>query len=120
MENIKIILILSGSSILLSVAPILYITFYGWSYSSFSYETGKTETGVTGEFEPFSIIWLFLSVSGFIGVLKRNKKILWSSAIVMLFITILTFLSIGLLFLPASLALLIAGMLSKREMLSDS
>lgn len=117
MENIKIALILSCSSILLSVAPILYLTFYGWSYASFSLETGEIEAGVTGEFEPFSIIWLFLSISGFIGILKRNRKILWISAMVMFLITILTLLSIGLLFLPASLALLIAAVISRMEIL---
>jgi hypothetical protein len=120
MENIKIASILSGGSILLSVASILYLMFYGWSYSSFSLETEKIETDVIGEFEPFSVIWLFLSVSGFIGVLKRNREVLWFSAIVMFLITILTLLSVGLLFIPASLALLIAAILSKREILQSS
>jgi hypothetical protein len=111
--------VLSASSIVLSITAIIFLTFYGAAYSSMSLETGKIKTGIASEFKPFYLIWLFLPVSGFVGILKRNRRILWTSAIAMFLITALTLFSIGLPFLPASLLLLTAAVVYRINSIPD-
>ena len=79
------------------------------------------EAGVAGDALP---VLSFISLMGILGllaiVLRRSKPrlgkpFLWTSAVAMLAVSILSISSIGLLFLPASALLLVAAFGLKEE-----
>jgi hypothetical protein len=121
MSDMRLALALSATSIVLSIAAIIFLTFYGIAYSNYPLDFKEVKTGDTSysfyvEFEPLYLVWFFLSILGFIGILKRNGKVLWTSAVVMFLITILTFFSVGLPFLPASFLLLSAAIVYRSRL----
>ncbi len=76
--------------------------------------TEKVSNGVsilteTGQFEPISIVWVALSLSGLIGVAVEKRRIILLAAFTMLIFTVLALLSIGLYFAPSTFMLVIAA-----------
>jgi len=82
---------------------------------------GMVEAGVAGDALP---VLSFISLLGVLGLLaivlgkskpRLGKPFLWTSAVAMLLVSILSIFSIGLLFLPASALLLVAAFGLKGE-----
>jgi len=103
-------------SLILSMLAVYFISFHGVIKESVS--NGISILTETGQFEPISLIWVLLSLCTLIGIAVEKRKVVFLSAITMLIFTVLTLLSIGLYFVPASLMLIIATVtysLSKRR-----
>ncbi len=66
---------------------------------------------------PAFAVLVFIPLLGLIGVLKKNKEILVVSALISLCLAILTIVSVGMLFLPSSIFLVISAIvcLSKAD-----
>ncbi|CAG1001827.1 hypothetical protein METP3_03376 [Methanosarcinales archaeon] len=64
---------------------------------------------------PAFAVLVFIPLLGLIGVLKKNKEVLIASALISLCLAILTIVSVGILFLPSSIILIICAMVCLRE-----
>lgn len=64
---------------------------------------------------PAFAVLVFIPLLGLIGILKKNKEILIASALISLCLAILTIVSVGMLFLPSSIILVISVMVCLRE-----
>ena len=66
-------------------------------------------------FAPAFAVLVLIPLLGLIGILKKNKDVLIVSALISLCLAILTIVSVGMLFLPSSIILVISAMVCLRE-----
>lgn len=95
------------ASLVLSIMAVYFVSFHGVMTESVS--NGVSILTETGQFEHISVIWVALSLSGFIGIVVEKRRIVLLSAFTMLIFTVLALLSIGLYFAPSTFMLVIAA-----------
>jgi glucan phosphoethanolaminetransferase (alkaline phosphatase superfamily) len=113
----KTALVLAAISIVLSVGASILMSFWGATLAM-EVELGTGEIGEqmrVGAFHPILIVFILFPVTGLIGILKERPRFLKASAIAMFLLCLLSFLGAGLVFLPASLLLIISAVVYKEK-----
>jgi len=114
--------ILGVTSLVLATIVTVYASFWGAVLSTGSVirkgngiilgnGTVSTITKRVGAFSPYLLIFVLLSIIGVVAIYKQNKKILWTTVIIMFLFSILLIFSYGLLFSPSLIFLIAAAII---------
>ena len=112
---------LAGTSLLLAIAALLFLSFWPWTYQGEEISANgevvrKTSASLIEENGAGVLAWLFfpafLSVTGFLGSFRQagaSRLAMWVTAALLLLFTFTTGFSIGMFYVPAALALTVAA-----------